>query len=121
MSEITEAAALLRSQRPDPVNGDDLDARERARGILAEAWLAEHPADDDAAIDASWLVSVGAQNCDECIWKFTGRFGLEVFIWTEYSGPTVNFGDVDIRTPLKSRCQFRLLCAALGIPLDTKG
>lgn len=113
MSELREAAERLRATGDTP---NDLSvAAIYDRAILAKAWLAEHPADDDEAVTEEWLRSVGAEDLDEGIFRFTSKRGIEVFIWLP--SRTVNFGDAEYRTPLKTRGEMRCLAKLLNIPL----
>ena len=63
--EIEAAAATLRAfavqSRPGGWPEAEIFSERRRvpRCVLAEAWLAEHPADDAAPIDGAWLESEG--------------------------------------------------------------
>ena len=91
------------------------------RGLMASAWLAEHPADDDEPISPEWLRSVGFTLTDAHVRYYSnrsrppfvvviasdGRLRLAV-----QNGSDVEGGDV-CQKP--TRGDVRRLCRALGI------
>jgi hypothetical protein len=99
---------------------------------LANAYLAEHPADDDEPITADWLRSVGAKEVD-LSWRNdqfsthlpayvfgNGRFGVwgHEAAWSMYLLNADGFdGQEEHVTAVRTRGQLRRLCAALGITL----
>lgn len=80
--------------------------------VLAKAYLAEHPADDDEPVTAEWLESIGA-NSDDGLF-FTGHDAVD-FELTEFEGTW--HVDVGWRTIclVETRGDVRRLLAALGI------
>ena len=124
--QITEAAALLRSPHPD--YDDALGSRERAQEILAEAWLAEHPADDAEPITPRWLVEIGGVRNDhpqKTTFNPAGD-GIPIGLWEVNDGwkamlLIVEHHACTIVRGLQTRGSVRRLAAALNIPLTTKG
>jgi hypothetical protein len=106
--------------------------KRRDKEILALAYLAEHPADDDEPITADWLRSVGAKEVD-LSWRNdqfsthlpayvfgNGRFGVwgHEAAWSMYLLNADGFdGQEEHVTAVRTRGQLRRLCAALGITL----
>lgn len=92
------------------VYSEDVDA-----GILAEAYLAEHPADDDEPLSQEWLSSVSR-----------GVFGKVAFVSYELLDDASVWrmlGDDRgwyLFTSVKTRGDVRRLCRALGIELKGK-
>lgn len=77
---------------------------------LAEAVLAEHPADDGEPATDDWAESVGIP------W-WEGRRGQVARMMNGGGGVDVLIGEaVLLRNP--TRRKVRLLCAALGVPLQ---
>lgn len=122
MNSEAEAAERLRSgfnyaQCPDHWQECN-DAR-----LLARAYLAEHPADDDLPVDEAWLLSVGFiesgfRRLDLQPWGGLGRS----LNWTDPSFNDAWEGEVvmdfkRLPKPIKTRGDLRLLALALGIEL----
>ena len=137
--EIEAAAGRLRRHRageqsasvwPDPATawaGDDLDT-------LADAWLAEHPADDGEAITADWLTASGLPQtlspvpeytrdryaADFTSWRVTvvrRQFGN----WQMFAWATEKLCDQSVSVIAHTRGQLRRLLAALGVPAANGG
>ena len=112
-----------RHGKTNPFYGDEMLYRETVARIC-DAYLAEHPADDEAPIDEAWLRSVGfyesaeyggdreiwlidiADSTDDsiCCNLYTTR--IELWIGSRY-----------ITIPGKTRGDVRRICAELGITL----
>ncbi len=115
------AAKFLRSIRYDcRGDGGYVDGRgqevllwdvDDARKTLADAWLAEHPADEHEPVTADWLRSVGGPD-----FEYRTTFGVVLtllVVKTERDG----WHAATIPVPLPTRGHVRRLCAALGIHL----
>lgn len=83
---------------------------------LAYAYLAEHPADDELAVDEAWLRSVGFSDT-----KWDGE--VELGRLYAHCGTTIalslcgEYSDESVALPCKTRGDVRRLCKALGIEL----
>lgn len=116
--EIRAAAERLRrleaGEHQDAVYGDFANAFRRLdTQTLADAFLAEHPADDDEPDTEEWLRGVGFTDCK--------NDGLRLSILARYPNLGMPFwevcGTVIRLAQPKTRGQLRRLCAALGISL----
>jgi hypothetical protein len=99
----------------------------KALKLLADAWLAEHPVDDDEPVTEEWLLSVGFSKKNSA-WA---SIGFDDEIYERYLGIEEDFslalGEHDflglnaIYVPFpgaaKTRGDVRRLCKALGVPL----
>ena len=91
---------------------------------LAEAYLAEHPADDDEAIRPSWLVDLPCtiRATKDVVWASPwSENSLDERVRIVFTGTWVIQGEgmTVVRIPAqKTRGDVRRLCAALGVPLD---
>lgn len=139
MSVLSEAAKRLRNNLPDPfayrASGQHLaDLR-----LLADAYLAEHPADECEPIDETWLTAVGFVEVPAPS-PYPPSFRIK---FRDMPETCKEFGDLVIYAPskehrdwgfkatvaagglwhgpTKTRGDVARLCAALGIPLTTKG
>lgn len=80
---------------------------------LADAYLAEHPADDADDITEDWLREIGFTYDDE--WGATYIYGYKTFpLWYEDLCGEWGWGEAELPTP-KTRGEVRRLMAALGI------
>lgn len=85
---------------------------------VAQAYLREHPADDETAIDEAWLKSVGLEHNTPL-----GAGGLSVYGWGEAEIIVQNQADYGgckhvIALPdCDTRGQVRRLAASIGIQL----
>ena len=77
--------------------------------VLAQAYIAEHPADDDEPVTDEWLDSVFGTDDSLCT-EWHDEWG-EKITWLD------KFGLVSIPMP-KTRGDVRRLCRALGIELN---
>lgn len=134
MSDVKAAAERLRRARvawgaeylDNPVMVEVPVAILRDHDIIADAYLAEHPADDGEAIDEAWLLSVGFENMvsgvkmriKSAAWKDSDhhlrhtQFGFVGDAW---------FANGLGCAPCKTRGDVRRLAKALGIELkETK-
>lgn len=133
MSDIREAAERLRQMRADSDDHDGgyLDTPEGQRQslhdhvCLADAYLAEHPTDDDEPISDEWLMETyGFDRCnndqdlggtfslvayEHCEWE------IRSYVYAVYDGHDHSH---DLGKP-KTRGHVRRLCAALGIEPKT--
>lgn len=118
MSDISEAAERLRpfiKQTPE-IPGEGVECI----WTLAKAWLSEHPADDDEAIDEAWLRSVGfiADAYEPSKSLSTNYCAPVVIRWTRrHRLLSLYDGESWCVLPGKTRGQLRRLCACLGITL----
>lgn len=92
--------------------------------LIAEQWLAEHPADDEEAIDEAWLKSVGFKWEQESA-SFRAHYrGLLLYVrvngqfWL-YLDSTYG-GRVVPRSKVSSRRDVRTVATALGINLKSE-
>lgn len=108
-------------------DGEDCEASyiEDVRA-LANAYLAEHPADEDAFIDETWLKSVGFGEPTINGWPiiFANNGCDPIELWLDYDGCVAliqsNSEDhVLIGKRCKTRGDLRRLAAAIGIELPT--
>ena len=92
-------------------------------GTLADAYLAEHPADDAEPISEEWLRSVwfvavesdmGRNYSDHFEIEAASKGTLNLWEFNQTGDWLINGFD---SWPLKSRGDVRRLCAALGIQL----
>lgn len=119
MSDVRAAAERLRQMRADSeaFDGgypDNEDGRLQSlcdHAILADAYLAEHPADESLDVDEDWLVQIGFQpDASGALWIGDYRlcwFGRGFF----------GFDGVEVES--KTRGDVRRLCRALGV--EVKG
>lgn len=86
---------------------------------VAEDWLDKHPADDDEPISDEWVwISGGKNECDCIIAYFTGPNNVEVSVLFPECSVGVGIHEQGAMLDhIKTRGQFRSLCAALGIKL----
>jgi hypothetical protein len=124
MNELREAAERLRDiidTRIMRSQSAKWCADERALWLLARAYLAEHQADDDDAIDADWLRSVGRELLNG--YCFDGQ-GITLWLAIDKRNrwmAELMQDDVLIALgEIKTRGDLRLLCRALG-SIDPKG
>lgn len=123
INDVKEAAERLRVCENQAhlyilrVKGHVGQTIERDRGILARAYLAEHPADDGEAVTAEWLEVVGLSDAIE----LPEQFGIQ-FYPDGYAGLWYYYGPgKDLRIECKTRGDVRRLCKALGIELKESG
>ena len=92
-----------------PYKGN-FDLRLEDAYLLADAYLALHPADDGEAIDEAWLEANGFEPALPAKWLFKkGRL-----LWSSYDGLSLT-NDLDGDLPwIKTRGQLRRLLAAIG-------
>lgn len=122
-NEIREAAEYtlrcLDSGRPDMLI--NIGVRQ-----LAEAYLAEHPEDDDVELSDEWLDSCKGLARDGCEWSAWGPDSNYLFVIThdlDHSyGVNLVDGedDINLRT-VKTRGDVRRLCRGLKIELKEGG
>lgn len=119
MSDEIKAAAERRRKWRETHRGwyrQDMDS-----SILADAYLAEHPADDDEPVMEAWLRAVGFENCSFpdhgkplCI-----RFMRDCLFAVYTNGVTL----ISIRgmyapaSAVRTRGHVRRVCRALGVEL----
>jgi hypothetical protein len=88
---------------------------------LADAYLAEHPADDGDVVTPEWLLSVGFTLDHEMEPPRDPVYCIRSLLWRphyfEVNQGKWQFGPVTINQNPKTRGDVRRLCAALGIPL----
>ncbi len=124
MSEINAANAAERLRQNEsgdacyPFDGGVMEMEDTR--TLAEAYLAEHPADDELEITDDWLRSVGFVDIDE--------HGSGMLLQVTDEGPEVSIGyrgqwlvggdELSEAAQPKTRGQLRLLSKALGITLN---
>lgn len=130
--ELREAAERLRRMRQEseshdggyPANAEGRRQSLYDHAALAEAYLAEHRADDAEPITEDWLRSVGFDTADNPAWVWIGdnfkiarhRVGGRWQIcYLDDNGPST-----DIPGP-NTRHDLRQLCRALGIELREDG
>jgi len=130
--ELRAAAERVRramaGEHPYAIYGED-DAKTQGwydRKVLAEAYLAEHPADDAELVTAEWLIAVGGSLRSEEYQRFAFPVSHgELIVWLTEKDAAKRiawFDTCDDATgsyiPFDgTRGQMRRLCAALGIPL----
>jgi hypothetical protein len=116
-------AGIIRDFNANKENYGDLDSVTAAYDVLAEAWLAEHPADDEQSIDTKWLLSLGFEwnenETSDYLWvnnpKSGNKFDL-IYLPTScvwLLSDEINELTVDIRT----RGDVRRLARALKVEL----
>ena len=96
-------------------------------GLIIQAYLDEHPADDGEAVTAEWLGAVGAIYLTADIGFVTDdRIAEPVLTWvldseseTGISCPSI--GGSDIGCNITTRGQVRQILSALGIELKESG
>lgn len=82
---------------------------------VVNAWLAEHPSDDDEPVTEEWLREIGFTYDDE--WGATYIYGYKTFpLWYEDLCGEWGWGEAELPSP-KTRGDVRRLCRALGIEL----
>ena len=128
--ELRAAAERIRrfksGEHPFAIYGEDDAATQgwHDRKILAEAYIAEHPADDETGLSVEWMTAVGFRQTGAGWWR-VGKHGRETLALdyhdnTEsgdvFSLPTNRF--MPLRVLVATRGQLRRLCAALGVPLN---
>lgn len=93
------------------------EAWNRDAHVLARAYLAANPADDEVEIDEAWLVSVGfALELDGAIYVL--RYPAMRIEWAFYDDAPPEFWIANFcLAHIKTRGQLRRLAAALNIPL----
>ena len=114
-NEVKEAAERLREEFEVHSSGIARDAC-----VVAEAYLAEHAADDGEAVTAEWLRTVGFYGKVNRPLSFTqGELTLVI------EGPRcwINMGMRTKHLPpnIKTRGDVRRLCNALGVELKESG
>ena len=102
------------------------------RGTLADAWLADRPADDGVEITREWLTAEGLPpksaapvvplvpelyGCDRGDWRLLCRprkdGGWRAFVWQHMTSDTQQ---QSVSVIVATRGQLRRLLAALGVP-----
>lgn len=120
--KVRKAAERLRRTRGSDyvtlklVYGDNGEQLQQDMMEIADAYLAEHPADDDEPITNEWLTSFGRHfefNGHELAINSDG--GVE--LWTHWGGESVVIDLCDVAT----RGDVRRLLRGLGIKLPEKG
>lgn len=104
-NELREAAERFRRLRYQSVRQKLYEDFGKAATILADAYLAEHPADDDTPADDEWLYVVTKGTVWLLKWNVETR---EVFLGETSCGVK------------KTKGQWRELLRALGITLKEK-
>jgi hypothetical protein len=124
MSELREAAERVRTgftyyQCPDSWQECN-DAR-----LIAEAWIAEHPADDDEPITEEWLEQLAFTHNDSWYFRSPAQTSMQADVtlirWS--GGWSVKVSDrfTSVLTAnVKTRGDLRLLAKALGIGLEAR-
>ena len=131
-SEAREAAERLRSltyrgmgdwRTPSGERLDDEDVNE-LKTELAGAWLTDNPADDDEAITAEWIVSIGAKATDhkDKFRFYRSEYAVTIGLWSVSDGWKAMLEHREewatcIVRGLKTRGAVRRLASALGIQL----
>jgi hypothetical protein len=95
--------------------------------VLAEAYLAEHHADDDEAITEDWANTLSRRQVSDetdAIWVLgiadVGRTAILLHRFSDAGDFWAMYlGDVKLQM-MATRSQLRQLCAALGIELTLK-
>ena len=126
----TKAAERLRRQQT-PCGGfvsTDFEQFSVDMIAVANAYLAEHPADDDEPIVEAWLLSVGfLRDLNEYEITSPTSDGQFVYLTLTRRGWVLGTGSWSHRSSLllpatpETRGQLRRLCAALNIPLQPIG
>ena len=127
MSEIQAAAERLRKVREDGEYDDVYEPRATAYGIvsdceiLADAYLAEHPADDVEAIDEAWLRSVSFMQEQGFYFFRTAAEGLGRVKWLKVAPNGIAYVQCDVfamqLNDVKTRGELRALLRALKIEM----
>ena len=130
--ETEAAAGRLRRLAAGEAYGDTYDDCDSTEGedrrTLADAWLADHPADDGDEIDAAWLDTLGATDDPArrlpWLWRLNPA-GDSLAVRAAASGWVCSIlpGDsarVSLPSPT-TRGQLRRLLAALGAGLPAGG
>ena len=120
--ELRAAAKRWREGRYTPGIGPESGGMDAVR--LADAYLAEHPADDEQEVDYEWLLKIGFNTFDEphclsikkgdvrVVWIIKGQW-LRICI-SQMNGPKYAATDI-VHRPIRG--DVRRLCKALGIEL----
>lgn len=118
MSDELKAAAIEILERWEASSGSPVGILATNALKLADAYLCEHPADDDEPVTEEWLLSVGfvkggspqARNI------YCGYLTIDDIASGEAS--ICNWNDrVAIERSIETRRDVRLLCKALGVTL----
>ena len=117
--ELRAAADLYRSVGPfDHISEEAMDRFLEARAILADAWIAEHPADDGEAIGLGFLLSLPCGPIDVSMGDIEAvAFGNGWLIRREGSRWQFFLGGGVFLRMLDGRGQVRRLLSALGVNL----
>ena len=122
---VREAAERLNRYIEDrTVTAADYEDCEGDIQYVANAYLAEHPADEDEPIDEDWLRSIGFHvntGDDYYLWINSPNQDFDIQYWDDWEEFrfATSKSDYDVPVSIKTRGQLRDLLKALG--LETKG
>ena len=93
--------------------------------LIAEQWLAEHPADTELEITEDWLESLGCTHADSWYFKVPGKTNMQAEVqlvrWSGgYSVRAQDRYTSVLIANVKTRGDLRDLAKALGIVLEGK-
>ena len=117
MRDELKAAIQQYRDRAYPDTNDgwcDCDADAK---IIADAYLAEHPADDDEPASEAWLTSVKWEAVGNTWYCMSAKEGQPILMWVRVDGSLRIAGLKEASRINATRGDVRLLCRALGIEL----
>jgi hypothetical protein len=121
--EVREAAQKILSEMNNLIEANHASRFDLKIKLLAEAWLAEHPEDDDEEPSEEWLEKVGFKEDDTDTGKFMwinnhksgNKFDLQY--WYEVDCWMIADADNEIEVYLATRGDVRRLARALLVEL----
>lgn len=117
MNDELRAAAERYRSKAYAESMDDMDECFRDRALLADAYLASVPPDDETPIDEAWLRACGLYG------PYEHRPNDEVSIEAIYGGGYLSWSPMrgarlcDLHLGFTTRGEIRRLCSALGSEL----
>ena len=120
VDKLREAALLMRSKTI-------ANRYDNAGYLLAKAWIAEHPADDDLCVTREWLQMVGwkKEEGQPNKWNIARHDAMAIGLWIVDDGWKAMLihnavAQSCIVRGLKTRGDVRSLCKSLNIELKEK-